>query len=199
VDLPPRVAALAQPMAIAVHAMRRGRLEPGDEALVIGAGGIGSFLTYALAQTGASVTVVDLDDHRLEVADALGAQQALKRMPEPLTATVVFEVSGAKAPLEQAVAALPRGGRVVVVGIQKEPPQLDVRRIALDELELIGTVAHVCKDDLPEAVRLLASRTNWDDVAPTVIALKDLIQEGLGPLAEGTATQIKTLISPGDP
>jgi (R,R)-butanediol dehydrogenase / meso-butanediol dehydrogenase / diacetyl reductase len=196
VDLPPRVAALAQPMAIAVHAMRRGRVAVGEEVLIIGAGGIGSFLTYALTERGACVSVVDLDEHRLEVASALGARRAISSLPEPLTASVVFEVSGAKAPLEHAVAALPRGGRVVVVGVQKEPPAVDFRRVALDELELIGTVAHVCKEDLPEAVRLLASRESWDDVAPAVIALQDLIKGGLRPLAEGTSSQIKTLIDP---
>jgi (R,R)-butanediol dehydrogenase/meso-butanediol dehydrogenase/diacetyl reductase len=196
VDLPARVAALAQPMAIAVHALRRGRVEPGEEALVIGAGGVGAFLTYALAQSGARVTVVDLDERRLEVASTLGAARTARDLPDPLAATVVFEVSGARAPLEQAVAALPRGGRVVIVGVQKEPPAVDFRRIALDELELIGTVAHVVGEDLPEAVRLLASRDSWDDVAPTVIALDDLLDLGIRPLADGTSDQIKTLIDP---
>jgi (R,R)-butanediol dehydrogenase / meso-butanediol dehydrogenase / diacetyl reductase len=196
VDLPARVAALAQPMAIAVHALRRGRVEPGEEALVIGAGGVGAFLTYALARSGARVTVVDLDERRLEVASTLGAAHTARDLPDPLVATVVFEVSGARAPLERAVAALPRGGRVVIVGVQKEPPAVDFRRIALDELELIGTVAHVVGEDLPEAVRLLASRDSWDDVAPTVIALDDLLDLGIGPLADGTSDQIKTLIDP---
>jgi threonine dehydrogenase-like Zn-dependent dehydrogenase len=196
VDLPPRVAALAQPMAIAVHALRRGRVEPGEEVVVIGAGGVGAFLTYALAQSGSAVTVMDLDDRRLEVASALGAVRTARELPDPLVATVVFEVSGARAPLEQAVAALPRGGRVVVVGVQKEPPAVDFRRVALDELELIGTVAHVVKEDLPEAVRLLASRDSWDDVAPTVIGLDDLLDRGIRPLADGTSEQIKTLIDP---
>ena len=72
------VAAMAQPMSIAVHAMRRGRPAADEHAVVIGAGGIGAFLVYALARHGTDVTAVDLDGDRLAVATELGAARTLQ-------------------------------------------------------------------------------------------------------------------------
>jgi threonine dehydrogenase-like Zn-dependent dehydrogenase len=109
----------------------------------------------------------------------------------------VFEVSGSASGLQQACAIAPRGARIVAVGVQKAPPAVDMRRLTLDELELIGTVAHVCAEDLPEALRLLAARASgWTDMAPDVLPLHDLMADGILPLAEGRATRIKTLIDP---
>ena len=200
-------AALAQPMAIAVHSMRRGRVGPGDAALVIGAGGIGAFLTYAVAESGARVTVADLDRGRLELARTLGAAETINpsgpgRLAEALTElgvrpTVVYEVTGGRGPLEEAIATVVPGGRVVVVGLQERPFELDFRRLTLSEVELIGTNAHVCGADLPEALRLLANRGGrWTDVAPTMIPLDRLVDDGVRPMADGRATRIKTLIDP---
>jgi (R,R)-butanediol dehydrogenase / meso-butanediol dehydrogenase / diacetyl reductase len=187
-------AALAQPMAIAVHAGRRGRITEGETVLIIGAGGIGCFLIYAAAQWGARVVVSEPDSDRLGVAAALGAECSI---PGDVAPDVVFEVSGTAVALEQAVTLAPRGGRVVAVGVQKTPPTVDMRRVTLDELELIGTVAHAVYEDFPEALRLLATRAEgWGDVAPEVLPLDLLVEEGIGPMAEGRATRIKTLIDP---
>jgi (R,R)-butanediol dehydrogenase/meso-butanediol dehydrogenase/diacetyl reductase len=195
--LTPDAAALAQPMAIAVHAARRGRLVRGERAVVIGAGGIGAFLVFAAAQWGAEVIVADLDPERLAIARALGATRALGPGDDALAPDVVYEVSGTAAGLEQAIALAPRGGRIVVVGIQKAPPAVDMARVTLDELELIGAVAHVARDDFPEALRLLASRAaGWADAAPEVLPLERLVDDGIRPLADGTSMRIKTLIDP---
>jgi (R,R)-butanediol dehydrogenase/meso-butanediol dehydrogenase/diacetyl reductase len=200
-------AALAQPMAIAVHSMRRGRPGRGEDALVIGVGGIGAFLTYAAAESGARVTVVDLEPERLELARRLGAAETIdasdgKPVGEALAElgvrpTVVYEVTGGRGPLDDAMASVVPGGRVVVVGLQAKPFDLDFRQLTLTEVELIGTNAHVCGADLPEALRLLAARGGrWSDVAPTMLALDRLVADGVRPMADGRATRIKTLIDP---
>jgi (R,R)-butanediol dehydrogenase/meso-butanediol dehydrogenase/diacetyl reductase len=208
--LGPDAAAMAQPMAIAVHAARRGRVADGEVAVVIGAGGIGCFLTYAAAHWGAKVIVSDLDEARLKIASSLGAirtvaagrgerlDQALAE--EGLVPDVVFEVSGAASALEQAIALAPRGARVVAVGVQKTPPPIDMRRVTLDELELIGTVAHAVRDDFPEALRLISQRNEgWSDTAPQALPLDLLVDEGIRPIAEGHSARIKTLIDPWAP
>ena len=175
-------AALAQPMSIGVHSFRRGRARPGEDVVVVGAGGIGAFLTYAAAASGASVTVVDLEPERLELASALGAANTVQASAEQTLADVVaehrlvpaavYEVTGNETVFRQAFDAVPPGGRLVVVGLQDEPRLVDLRSVTLREIELIGTNAHVVGDDLPEALRLLASRdSDWSDVAPTVIPL----------------------------
>jgi (R,R)-butanediol dehydrogenase/meso-butanediol dehydrogenase/diacetyl reductase len=203
--LPPDAAALAQPMSIAVHAARRGRVADGDLAVVIGAGGIGCFLIHAVRQWGARVVVSDLDEERLAIASALGAtatvradgDQGLEDVLAGEAPDVVFEVSGSAAGLEQAIGLAPRGGRVVAVGIQKTPPPVQMQRVTLDELELIGTVAHAVHEDFPEALRLIARRRDgWSDIAPDALPLEQLVAEGIRPLADGHGTRVKTLIDP---
>ena len=200
-------AALAQPMSIAVHAMRRGRLEKDDTAVIIGAGGIGAFLTYAAAQTGATVLVSDIDQSRLDIAGALGANylfrphgdQTIEAVltAEELIPTVIFEVSGSPGGLAESLAIAPRGCRIVMVGLQSNPVDMDVRRVSLTEIELIGTNAHVKGTDLGEALRLLSSRdAGWEDIAPEAISLDELVSDGLIPLSERRSTRIKTLIDP---
>ena len=200
-------AALAQPMAIAVHAMRQGRLLAGEHALVIGAGGIGAFLIYAATELGARVAVADLSPERLRIAELLGAETLI----EPHAAAdlssaleglgiepqVVFEVTGTEPGLASAMGAAPGGARLVLIGLHEHPREIDVRRVTLREIELIGTNAHVCGVDLPEAVRLLATRMEgWADLAPDAYPLQELVTEGIAPLAESRARRIKTLIDP---
>jgi (R,R)-butanediol dehydrogenase/meso-butanediol dehydrogenase/diacetyl reductase len=85
----------------------------------------------------------------------------------------------------------------VAVGVQKVPPTVDMSRVTLDELELIGTVAHVASVDFPEALRLMAERRDgWADVAPVVVPLEQVVEAGIRPLAEGTTARIKTLVDP---
>lgn len=200
-------AALAQPMSIAVHAMRRGRLAPEEFAVILGAGGIGAFLTYAAVDRCAGVVVADLDSGRLQIAHALGATHTVQvgggtniadvLADNDIIPSVIYEVSGNAAGFRQALDVAPRGSRVVLVGLQHSPVEVDVRDLSLREVELIGTNAHVCEVDLPEALRLLAMRDNgWGDVAPVALSLDDLVEEGLRPLAERRSTRIKTLIDP---
>ena len=200
-------AALAQPMSIAVHAMRRGRLEPDESAVILGAGGIGAFLTYAVADRAGSVVVTDLDTDRLRIARDLGATHTIQvggpdAVEDVLAAndiipSVIYEVSGSTAGFRQALSLAAPGTRVVMVGLQHGAAEIDARGASLSELELIGTNAHVCSSDLPEALRLLASRSGgWTDVAPVALSLDDLVEEGLRPLAERRSTRIKTLVDP---
>jgi (R,R)-butanediol dehydrogenase/meso-butanediol dehydrogenase/diacetyl reductase len=200
-------AALGQPMSIGVHAFRRGRVRQGEDVVVVGVGGIGAFLTYAAAASGASVTVVDLAPERLELASALGAANTVQASPDQTLADVVaehrlapaavYEVTGDEMVFRQAFDAVPAGGRLVVVGLQAGPKLVDLRSVTLREIELVGTNAHVVGDDLPEALLLLASRdSGWSDVAPTVIPLSELVSDGLQPMADGHSTRIKTLVDP---
>jgi (R,R)-butanediol dehydrogenase/meso-butanediol dehydrogenase/diacetyl reductase len=199
-------AALAQPMAIAVHARERGRVTAGDQVLIIGAGGIGAFLTHACAAVGAQVWAADIGDERLAVARALGAAQVINSSTtDPAAALsgagwrpeVIFEVSGSAAGLDAALRAAHPGARLVAVGIQKTPYEARLAEWTLREYDVLGAVAHACAADLPVALDLLASRASWDDIAPLVFPLDDLVREGLAPLgAASRPGQVKTLFAP---
>jgi (R,R)-butanediol dehydrogenase / meso-butanediol dehydrogenase / diacetyl reductase len=215
-------AVLTQPMAIAVHALRRGRPHEGENVLVIGAGGIGAFLTFALARSGAHVVAADVSEDRLAVARRLGAEKIVHvrdaagrlggidvardsnaaavtgaLMERTFAPTTVFEVTGTDAGFSAAVAAVAAGGRVVTVGIAKHPIAIDARRVTTKELELVGTNALIGREDVPEAARLLAlDPAAWQAVAPVAIPLDRLVEDGIVPMTQGRAAHIKLLVDP---
>ena len=204
-SLTPDLAALAQPMAIAVHATRRGRVAATDRVFVLGSGGIGSFITYAAAHAGATVTSVDLDPAKLAVAKRLGATRTLDASAPDLEAnlaaaeppTVVFECTARPESLTRAMGVCAENGRLVVVGHQPEPIAVDFKLVSMGEREIIGTMAHVFAIDLPEAVDQIASNPGaWAEVAPTVYPLEDVVQLGLEPMSRGDSPQIKVLFDP---
>lgn len=179
------------------------------EVLVVGAGGIGAFLIFALAESGARVSVIETDASRRALAVSLGAAVVMPPpMPETLSAAgheshppeLVYEVTGRPAGLAHALAALGRGTPMVVVGLQDRPAELDLRKLSISENQLIGTNALVAATDLPQALQLLGRRPgSWSDVAPTALALEDLVGDGIRPLALGQSTRVKTLIDPWAP
>lgn len=196
---------MTQPMSIAVHAVRRSGLREGQDAVIVGAGGIGTFITVAAVATGARVLVVDLNDERIELAERLGAFATAKAGEVSLAdrieqlgmdVDVFFEVSGSAPGLASVLDAARPGSTILPVGIQRGEPALPLGSWTLREYTIVGTVAHVFATDVPAAVRLLRSRPDWSDIAHEVLPL-DLIEEGgLRPLLNGAATQIKTLVDP---
>jgi len=193
------VAALAQPLAVALHATRRGGVEDGRSCAVIGAGGIGAFIVAAAAARGAAPLIaLDVDERRLETALALGAHVALDVRASSIEraildatsgegADVVIESSGAAHAPGAALAAARRGGRVLLVGLQAAPRELDLLSATVREIEILTTVAHVCDVDLPGALELLARTALGSVVIDRVIALEDLVEDGIRPLARGLA------------
>ena len=192
-------AAMAQPLAVALHAARRGKVRAGRSCVVIGAGGIGSFVIAAAAAMGARPLVaVDVDDGRLATAAALGATAVVHSGPQDAVeavkaavgadgAQVVIEASGAPASPASALSMVRRGGDVVIVGLQAAPRPADLFSLSVREIDVHGTLAHVCGEDLGEAVAVLAGTPLAKTVLGDVIALGDLVEGGLRPLAERKA------------
>lgn len=203
--LPMDTLGLAQPMSIAVHAVRRSGLTSGQEAVIVGIGGIGAFITVAAVATGARVLVVDLNQERLDLARDLGAAETLlatdgalaDRLAElGMDPDVFFEVSGSAPGLASVLSAAQPGATIVPLGIQKGDVPVPLGQWTLREYTIIGSVAHVIGTDLPEAVRLLGTRPDWSDLAHEVLPLDQVVDEALVPLSTGRSTQIKTLIDP---
>jgi threonine dehydrogenase-like Zn-dependent dehydrogenase len=174
---------------------------------VIGAGGIGAFLEYALTCADVRVVAVDASPERLAVARRLGAVDTVKANDAAgVTAalaelgfvpTLVYEVTGTDAGFEAAVAVVSPGGRLVTVGIAKQPIAIDARRVTTKEIEIVGTNALIGSEDVPEAARLLAmDPETWQDVAPRAIPLDRVVADGIMPMIEGDAKQIKLLVDP---
>ena len=192
-------AALAQPLAVALHAVRRSQATAGDSVAVIGVGGIGAFILAAAAARGASPLVaVDIDEERLDTARSLGAGVVIDARSTKTAASlraatggegpeIVIEASGAPESTGVALEAVRRGGLVLQVGLHSSPGQLDLFDATIREIDIVTTNAHVCDQDLPEAVEMLETTDLGSLVIDRVIPLTAVVEEGLQPLAAGTA------------
>ena len=126
--MPFRLAALAEPLAVALHGLRRAGEVFGKHVIVTGAGPIGMLTVLALRHAGAaSVTVTDLVDAPLRLARAAGADHAINvaTAPEELAGyaahkghfDLAFEATGAPAALAGLFTLVRPGGRIVQLGI----------------------------------------------------------------------------------
>jgi threonine dehydrogenase-like Zn-dependent dehydrogenase len=198
-------AALAQPMAVAVHALRRGG--PAERLVVHGAGGIGAFAIAAATHRRAPrIVAVDVDPGRLARAQRLGAHAAVDARADDVDAAlrdavgaegadVLIEASGAPEAPARCIAAARPGGRVVIVGLQREPVALDLLDAALREVDIVPSVAHVCATDLPEALAVLAAGGVAEEVVERVLPLERVVDEGIAAVASG-AVAGKVLVDP---
>ena len=165
-DLSLRVAALAEPTAVAVHDVRRAGLVAGERALVVGGGPIGLLVALVARAQGAEVLVLEPSQDRRALAGSLGlacldpeGDDVPARIDEWSAGAgvpVAFEVSGAVAGLDAAIQSLGVRGRLVVVAIHASAPPVDLFRVFWRELTLIGARVYD-RLDFEEAVRLLAS------------------------------------------
>ena len=163
---------------------------------MIGVGGIGSFIIACGVDAGMSpVIAVDVNQRRLETARLLGATDVVDARSESPTAAIraatdgegadmVIEASGSAAAPATAVAAARRGGRVVLLGLQHSPDEIDLLALTLAEIELIPSVAHVCDTDLPHALAMLAGGNLAPTIVDRLIPLGAVVEDGLRPIAE---------------
>jgi len=104
-------------IAIAMQATHKARIELGESVIVIGAGLIGLFaMQLARLSGGLPVTIIDLDEKRLELAKSLGADDI--HTPETFDgqADVVIEATGAPAAIQNALTWAAQRGRVLLLG-----------------------------------------------------------------------------------
>ncbi len=158
-----RDAALAEPAAVAWHAVSRAGVVAGKRVMVIGAGPIGALAVAVLKRAGAAeIIAVDMFDKPLEIAMAAGATATLKATDEQaiaaVEADVVIEASGNHRGLASAVRGSVRGGRIVMVGLLPSGEQPALISLAITrELELVGSFRF--NDEIDEVLEALADGT----------------------------------------
>ncbi len=154
-------AALLEPLSVGLWACRKAAVGPGARVLVTGAGPVGLVAAQAaLALGAASVTVTDVNPHRLALALDLGATEAVDVAETPLSASgreadVLLECSGHPGATADAILAVAPAGRVVLVGMGGDEAALPVSRIQEREITLTGTFRYA--HTWPGAIALAAS------------------------------------------
>ena len=157
----PDTAAFAEPLSVAVRALRKAGDLSGKRVCVVGTGTIGQLVVRTVRGAGASaVLAIDPQQPRRTLAAEGGATATFA--PEEvggagLVADVVIECSGNASAVATAFDIVAPGGVVVLVGTGPEHVPFPVRRVVLQEVRVVGSAAHVWDVDVAAAVSLLAS------------------------------------------
>lgn len=203
--LPPSLclqsAALVEPLAVAVHDVRRARLAAGETALVIGGGPIGLLIAMVARAKGADVVVSEINETRLALAEELGVKAinplrsdvagAVTELTHGAGADVVFEVSGTQPGVDLMTQAVRARGRVVMVAIHAQKPQVDLFRFFWREIEMLGARVYE-PQDYDEAIHLLSQGLPVERLITDRFVL-DQVQLAFESL-DGDAQAMKTLI-----
>jgi (R,R)-butanediol dehydrogenase/meso-butanediol dehydrogenase/diacetyl reductase len=200
-----RQAAVFEPAAVSLHAVRRSSLQAGDACVVFGLGPIGLLLVALLRKCGAGrIVAVDVDLRRLDRAGALGASHTVDaRRADPVQAVlaatggrgaaVAFEAVGSQATLDGCLRAVRKGGEVMLVGLMGEA-RLDAFDMVNRELRLNSSVGY--RDVYPTLIDWTA-RGEFDPsaIVTRVVGLQDAVPRGFEALMHDKA-QVKVLVTP---
>ncbi|WP_350350621.1 L-idonate 5-dehydrogenase [Microbacterium sp. A8/3-1] len=195
-NLPLERAALAEPLAVAIHAVSLADGVTGKRVLVIGAGPIGLLVVAAAVHAGAGVVgASDVRTEPLERAQALGATEVSlvgRDTIDDESYDVVFECSGVGVALTQAVRAARRAGTIVQVGMLPNA-DIGVNLAPMLAKELTIRGAFRFSTEIDDAVRMLAESDALDSVVSHVIPASDAVQAF--ELARDSSASAKVLLS----
>jgi propanol-preferring alcohol dehydrogenase len=146
-------------------AVKVSNIRPGQWIAIYGLGGLGNLaLQYAKNVFNARVIAVDINDDQLQFAKEMGADLVINSRNEDAAKVIQEKVGGAHAAVVTAVAkvafnsavdALRAGGRLVAVGLPPEAMSLDIPRLVLDGIEVVGSLVGT-RQDLVEAFEFAA-------------------------------------------
>ncbi|KAI9093740.1 putative sorbitol dehydrogenase [Phlyctochytrium arcticum] len=170
--------ALIEPLAVAVHAIRRAKLQLAERVTIFGAGPIGLLCGMVAKAAGATqVTLVDLSKSRLEIALKVKAADSILHVAqgnpsvadtlnrkENMRPDVVFECSGAEASIATAMEITKSGGRIVLVGCGPPTVSVPLTALAMREVDIVGVFRYASV--FPTAIELVASKRI--DVKPLI-------------------------------
>jgi len=185
-EVPWEVAALNEPMAVALHGVNRSRLRPGEKVVIFGAGpiGLGALLGFK-SQGAGHVTVVDVQPGRLAKATAIGADAVIDSTQEDVITRLIelhgqagpsfvrgvrpdsdvyYDAAGVPAVIATAQAAAKHGARLTIVAVHKKPVEFDLGALLSTELTLALSMGY--PTEIFEVTEDLVA--NWEKYAQII-------------------------------
>ena len=161
-----KLAALVEPLSVAVHDVRMSGLQAGETAVVLGGGPIGLLVAMVAKDAGAQVIVSEVNEKRIAKAKELGLNavnptkldliEHVKEQTEGRRADVVFEVAGVQPALDVMTEVAGIRGRIVMVAIHGQKKEIDLFKFFWKELKLIGARVYE-KEDYEKAISLVTA------------------------------------------
>jgi threonine dehydrogenase-like Zn-dependent dehydrogenase len=204
-DIPVAHAAFVEPLSCSLHAIERARIRFEDVVVVAGCGPIGlGMVAGAAAKRAAQIVALDMEDHKLELAEACGADvvinvaeedavAAIRGLTEGYGADVYLEATGHPSAVSQGLGALRKLGTFVEYSVFKDDVSVDWSIISDDkELDVLG--AHLGPHCWPAAVAMIESgRLPLDGICTHQLPVAEF-KEGLDLVADGGSSIKVTLI-----
>ncbi|MDA0710136.1 MAG: alcohol dehydrogenase catalytic domain-containing protein [bacterium] len=179
--------ALIEPLAVAVHDVRRAQVELGDRAVVIGGGPIGILVAMAARLDGAEVVISEVNPFRIQKARSLGFEAVnpkdvdlvdyVDHWTDGAGVDLVFEVSGHPAGAAVMTELARVRGKIALVGVHPGSPPVNLHKFFWRELTLVGCRVYE-PVDFERAIRLAASGAV--DVKSLVTDTLSLAEAGRG-------------------
>lgn len=204
-------AALAEPYAVALHAVRESSLRPGDAAAVFGAGPIGLAVAQVSRLAGSDRTFVsEPRAGRRSVADALGFRTidpAAAHPPREISAAtdggvaVAYEAAGVEAALNQAVRTASKGGEVTLISVFEESASVQPNYVMMAERTVRGSLAYetgprAADGEFADVLAMFEDgRLDPEPLVTDRIDLSEVVESGFEPLAD-PGERVKVLVSP---
>jgi len=200
-----RVGALVEPLAVGLHAVRRGGVQSGDRVLIRGFGPVGAAVLLAAVAVGvAEVFVIEPGSSRRELALAMGATDVFDptetnasrdvyRRTDRVGPDIVFDCTGVPQLLPEAIDSARRGGRIVSLGVGHGQATVTPGRLALLEREVIGSLGY--NRDHQRVIELLTSeRLDPSLLITGRVPLLDAVSGGFDALLADDGEHLKMLI-----
>lgn len=160
-SIPDQDAATIEPLAVALHGLAQSGARMGDTLAVVGCGTIGLLLIHAAVRQGARVLAHDKIRGKLQHAARLGAIVSETDDPAKIWkeqgVSIVFECAGAAKAVELCLNAVPRGGRLVLLGIGTSPASFTPLRFVREGIQMDSSLIYNHPADFARAIALVES------------------------------------------
>jgi threonine dehydrogenase-like Zn-dependent dehydrogenase len=186
-------ACLVEPLAVAVHGVRRGRVLGGERVAVVGGGSIGQMAVAAVQAVGATVDLEARHDHQRAVAQELGAGEVTGRYD------VVVESAGTDSALARSLELCRPGGRIVLLGTYWDAVTMPGLQMSMAEISLIPAAMYGragARRDVDVAAEVLAQRPELARLVITHRFPLDGVREAFATARDRASGAIKVVLEP---
>lgn len=158
-------AALIEPIAVGIHAVDMGNVNPGDKVVVMGAGPIGLIVALSLKRAGVkNIIITDVQPFRLNLANEFGFEtinceqadvtEKIDKFTDGQGADVVLECAGSASAAIQMCRIVRSRGRIVLVSVHKDAHPTDLRSINFKEITVVGSRVYT-RDNYDQAIKMI--------------------------------------------